>query len=437
MMPSRSSARYCVPVLFLAGAVVGMVWLVSVVWAQKPSEHSTASGTQPQRGTVRQFVARYCTDCHNADEKKGGLDLGALSSEDVSARPDAWERVVRKLAARQMPPPGKKRPDERTYASFVAGLESELDAAAAKRPDPGRTPTLRRLNRTEYQNAVRDLLALEVDATLLLPADEANHGFDSAPLGDLSPTLLDRYISAAQKISLWAMAITALLGAAAHLLESVLRGRGRPGRWAWATALLGAIALQAWALLVENRQPVALPALGLSEVAAQVALSDWLNVMTVQMPSVPERVDTYVGALWLMASLVLVVGLIGGFCRLNRRARTWPRHKVAGHDVLISDNFGPALLGVRSPRIVLPRSLLDQGHEAVALVCMHEAKHREARDTWLLAAAAFTVAILPWNAALWWQLMRLRAAIELDCDNRVVADQRLRDDESIERISVV
>src|SRR5205807_6228842 len=76
-----------------------------------------------------------------------------------------------------------------------------LDRAAAAHPDPGRTPTLRRLNRTEYQNAVRDLLAVDVDATALLSADEANHGFDSAPLGDLSPTLLDRYITAAQKIS--------------------------------------------------------------------------------------------------------------------------------------------------------------------------------------------------------------------------------------------
>jgi TonB-dependent SusC/RagA subfamily outer membrane receptor len=95
---------------------------------------------------------------------------------------------------------------------------------------------------------------------------------------------------------------------------------------------------------------------------------------------------------------------------------------VAGHEVLISENFGPALLGILSPRIVLPEWLAEQGHDAVALVCLHEAEHREARDTWLLAGAAFIVAVLPWNAALWWQLMRLRAAIELDCDKRVVAD---------------
>jgi hypothetical protein len=119
----------------------------------------------------------------------------------VAAHPGVWEKVVRKLAARQMPPLGRRRPDEQTYVSFVAALEAELDRVAAARPDPGRTATLRRLNRTEYQNAIRDLLALDIDAAALLPADEANHGFDSAPLGDLSPTLLDRYITAAQRIS--------------------------------------------------------------------------------------------------------------------------------------------------------------------------------------------------------------------------------------------
>jgi bla regulator protein BlaR1 len=134
---------------------------------------------------------------------------------------------------------------------------------------------------------------------------------------------------------LWAITITALLGAAAHLLESVLRGRERSGRWAWAMAMAGAIAVQAWALLVENRQPASVPDRVPAEVPVEAPLSDWWNVM-VQMPSGLERVDTYVGALWLMASLLLLVGLIGGFCRLNRRAKAWPRHNVAGHDVLIS-----------------------------------------------------------------------------------------------------
>ncbi|HEX3314762.1 MAG TPA: DUF1592 domain-containing protein [Gemmataceae bacterium] len=147
------------------------------------------------------LVARHCSICHNSDDKKGGLDLGSASAQEVASHPDIWEKVVRKLTTRQMPPLGKTRPDERTYDLFVAALEAELDRAAAVRVDPGRTPTLRRLNRTEYRNAIRDLLRLEIDAAALLPTDEPNHGFDSAPLGGLSPTLLERYVTAAQKIS--------------------------------------------------------------------------------------------------------------------------------------------------------------------------------------------------------------------------------------------
>ncbi|HEX4612033.1 MAG TPA: DUF1592 domain-containing protein [Urbifossiella sp.] len=195
MPGSGRSARYWVPALVLAGV------FVSADRAQEPAQGPPSSGERLDRAAVQQFVAGYCASCHNGSEKKGGLDLDAVGAEDVAAHPEVWERVARALAARQMPPAGRGRPDERGYASLVAGLEAELDRAAAKRPDPGRTPTVRRLNRTEYQNAVRDVLALDVDATLLLPADEANHGFDSAPLGDLSTTLLDRYITAAQRIS--------------------------------------------------------------------------------------------------------------------------------------------------------------------------------------------------------------------------------------------
>jgi hypothetical protein len=175
--------------------------LVSGHWAQQPSKPLYSPGVRLDRATVTKFVTQHCASCHDGDVKKAGLDLDALSADNLGAHPEDWEKVVRKLTARQMPPVGKPRPDERTYESFVAALEAELDRVADARPDPGRTPTLRRLNRTEYQNTIRDLLALNVDAATLLPADEANHGFDTAPLGDLSPTLLDCYLSAAQKIS--------------------------------------------------------------------------------------------------------------------------------------------------------------------------------------------------------------------------------------------
>src|SRR5437016_3955435 len=100
-----------------------------------------------------------------------------------------------------MPPAGLPRPDERTYDAVVTSLATSLDKAAAAHPNPGRTDTFRRLNRTEYQNAIRDLLAVDVDVTPLLPSDDSSHGFDNVTVGDLSPTLLERYLSAARKIS--------------------------------------------------------------------------------------------------------------------------------------------------------------------------------------------------------------------------------------------
>jgi mono/diheme cytochrome c family protein len=157
---------------------------------------------RPPAGIHVALVDEYCTTCHDADEKRGGLALDSAELQDVSQHPDVWEKVVKKLRARQMPPVGKKdRPDEATYDAVIAYLEASLDRAAAARPNPGRTATIRRLTRTEYQNAVRDLLALEIDATSLLPPDESSYGFDNVTVGDLSPTLLDRYVSAAERIS--------------------------------------------------------------------------------------------------------------------------------------------------------------------------------------------------------------------------------------------
>jgi hypothetical protein len=163
--------------------------------------HTGKAQEQPVRADLNQFLDRYCLECHNTEAGSGGLALDAIAEDEVGLHPKAWEKVVRKLSTRQMPPAKKPRPDEPTYDAIVAALEQSLDAAAAKHPDPGRTDTFRRLTRTEYQNAIRDLLALEFDADALLPSDEASHGFDNVTVGDLSPTLLDRYITAAQRIS--------------------------------------------------------------------------------------------------------------------------------------------------------------------------------------------------------------------------------------------
>jgi mono/diheme cytochrome c family protein len=142
-----------------------------------------------------------CFVCHDDSTKEAGLSLEAVWKDDVARHPDVWEKVVRKLRTRQMPPVGEARPDEATYNTVVGYLETALDRAAAARPNPGRTATIRRLTRTEYQNAIRDLLALDIDAASLLPADESSYGFDNVTVGDLPPMLLERYIGAAEKIS--------------------------------------------------------------------------------------------------------------------------------------------------------------------------------------------------------------------------------------------
>ena len=150
---------------------------------------------------ISDLLGEYCVTCHNAGDKAGGLDLDVEGIDDVTAHPRLWENIVRKLHARQMPPIGEDRPDDETYEALNARLTGSLDRQAELHPKPGRTETFRRLTRTEYQNAIRDLLAIDIDAKALLPPDEASHGFDNVTVGDLPPALLTRYVNAARKIS--------------------------------------------------------------------------------------------------------------------------------------------------------------------------------------------------------------------------------------------
>jgi len=158
-------------------------------------------GATPSSANLSAVIDKFCVSCHDRDEKKGGLDLESINLREVTQHPDVWEKVIRRLRTRQMPPAGKPRPDEDSYKAVLTKLEARLDSVSAQHPNPGRTETFRRLNRTEYQNAIRDLLGLEIEAAALLPKDEASHGFDNVTVTDLSPTLLARYISAAEKIS--------------------------------------------------------------------------------------------------------------------------------------------------------------------------------------------------------------------------------------------
>ena len=190
-----------------------------------------AAAGEANAASVEATLNRYCVTCHNerivngrgtapsmlvSQLRTAGLALDTLDANHVGGDSDSWERVIRKLEARTMPPVGRPRPDEATYGEVIGWLEAELDRAAVNAPNPGRRPALHRLSRTEYQNAVRDLLALdnlpkEFDVSTLLPADNVTSGFDNlAELLFVSPSTLERYLAAARKISRLAVGDTTM-----------------------------------------------------------------------------------------------------------------------------------------------------------------------------------------------------------------------------------
>jgi mono/diheme cytochrome c family protein len=170
-------------------------------------EGSPQSGVRLQSDTTtaspaRALVSKYCVTCHNERLKTAGLMLDTADAEHVVNAADTWEKVIVQLRSRSMPPVNMPRPDGMTYDAVATWLETELDRAAAARPNPGRPASLHRLNRTEYANAVRDLLAVEIDPASMLPPDVQAHGFDTnADALGIEPALLDRYLTAAAKIA--------------------------------------------------------------------------------------------------------------------------------------------------------------------------------------------------------------------------------------------
>src|SRR5579863_5192106 len=178
------------------------VLLIAGGYATLYAQQEQPAGERPPAGSPqRVLINQYCVGCHNAKLKTGGLVLDTVNVDAVSQSPEVWEKVLHKVRARYMPPAGLPRPDEKSYQSLISYLETSLDQASVANPNPGRPASLRRLTRTEYQNAIRDLLGLQVDVTQLLPTDESSFGFDNITVGELSPTLLERYLAAARKIS--------------------------------------------------------------------------------------------------------------------------------------------------------------------------------------------------------------------------------------------
>ncbi len=162
---------------------------------------NTEKNKPPAISSKLAMVNKYCVSCHNGEENKSGLNLDAIRFEEATQHSEIWEKVITRLQSRQMPPPNRNRPSEQTYAAVLESLTTKLDKHTITHPKPGRVATFRRLNRTEYQNSIRDLLGVDIDASSLLPKDEESYGFDNVTVGTLSPSLVDRYISAAQKIS--------------------------------------------------------------------------------------------------------------------------------------------------------------------------------------------------------------------------------------------
>jgi hypothetical protein len=182
----------------IAGCFVGVSAASTYIEAAdtKPQARNNTSVSQ------RAVINRYCGGCHNPTLNRGGLSFDSLDLNKFGDNPVVWEKVVTKLRAGIMPPAGAPRPDEATYDRLRLFIQTGLDKAAAAHPDPGRTEIFHRLNRGEYQNVIRDLLTLDIDADKLLPADDSSNGFDNmAGTLRMSQSLMERYLSAAKTIS--------------------------------------------------------------------------------------------------------------------------------------------------------------------------------------------------------------------------------------------
>ena len=201
------------PQIVGAMALLIGIWLAAVSGAIRAEAITAAHPSpRPRRRPARRTAPlprKYCFGCHNQKLKTAGLALDALDFDHLSANAETWEKVIGKLRAGSMPPPGRPRPDAATSHALAIALEQDIDRAWAARPNPGRIAAVHRLNRAEYNNAIRDLLALDVDVKPLLPGDETADGsFDNfAGSLSISATHLNRYLSVAREVTRLAVGI--------------------------------------------------------------------------------------------------------------------------------------------------------------------------------------------------------------------------------------
>jgi hypothetical protein len=229
---------------------------------------------------------------------------------------------------------------------------------------------------------------------------------------------------------LYAAAVAALLAAAAAAVDRALRAGGRPTRLVWLASLLASLAVPAaapWRPAAAPSPTIAVPA----PPAASGGSGDWARArrlgLTALAPrdDVPARerwaaLDRPLLAAWGASSAAVLGWLLLSHRALRRRRRRWRADAVLGAPVLVSPDMGPAIVGVVRPRIVLPAWALALDGDRLALMLAHEGEHARARDPIVLAAATVAAALVPWSPAAWWQLARLRLAVEVDCDRRVL-----------------
>jgi Protein of unknown function (DUF1592)/Protein of unknown function (DUF1588)/Protein of unknown function (DUF1585)/Protein of unknown function (DUF1587)/Protein of unknown function (DUF1595) len=200
---SKGRSKRILTVLGTAAALLLAPALHTAAAENEPTAGSTGSADTAQAPHPPQWalLEKSCSKCHNSVDWAGGVAYDTMTPEGIPEEAETWEKVVRKLRARMMPPPGEPQPDQHTIDDFVAWMEGELDRAAAIHPDPGNVG-LHRLNRTEYQREIKRLLGLDVDVKTLLPKDVSSDGFDNvAAVLRISPAFLDQYITAARTVS--------------------------------------------------------------------------------------------------------------------------------------------------------------------------------------------------------------------------------------------
>ena len=215
MAEFRLAVRLSAAVIW-GGLAMPIASAPGVAAAGQPNATSVSRPTAESVGVAqaKTVLKRYCISCHNARQPAQGLSLEELDPADVSVNAIVWEKVIRKLRTRAMPPVGLLRPDELTYDSVASTLEQQIDTRAAASPNPGRTETFHRLNRVEYRNAIRDVLDVDIDVSALLPADDVSNGFDNMGGLNVSSTLLEGYLSAARAVAGVAVATSEVAPAA-------------------------------------------------------------------------------------------------------------------------------------------------------------------------------------------------------------------------------